>query len=156
MYCQCSFEVAPRWMISALERFPHSSVNISYCESRAVIGDAVVAMVMVIGIGCREKLWCGFGGISQGKWGLSFRRKWMVCACVAVRILIKVPREGARKQAASNHNVQAVLQVKFVGSTCPLIITGNAVHVSVTIKADISKHRVKGNRFTNERRLKLV
>jgi hypothetical protein len=87
-YCQYSVEVAPRWMISALEMLAQISAKISYCESRAVIGEGTVAIVVAVSTGFRENLWCALGGISRGKMGLRFRRKLMICACVAVRMRI--------------------------------------------------------------------
>jgi hypothetical protein len=52
-YCQCSLEVAPRCTMSALERLPQTSVRSSYCDSRAVIGDATAGVAL--GAGCRRK-----------------------------------------------------------------------------------------------------
>jgi hypothetical protein len=42
--------------MSALERLSQTSARISYCESRAVIGESIVAIVVAVSTGFREKL----------------------------------------------------------------------------------------------------
>jgi hypothetical protein len=115
--------------MSTLEILPQISVKIWYCESRAVIGDVVVAIVVAFGIGFRAKLWCG---MSQGRLGVRFRRKLMVCACVAARMRIEVKREGATQMSEKREATRPSSVPSEVSSTHSLIITSHAVHVSAT------------------------
>jgi hypothetical protein len=94
--------------MSALERLSQTRAKISYWERRAVIGEDVVTILVVCGIGFRESLWCVLGGVSRWKSGMKCRRKSMVCACVAVRMRIEVMREGAnevteKREATAQH-----------------------------------------------------
>lgn len=84
-YCQCSLEVAPRCMMSALERFSQIMVSSSYCERKLVSGEAapcgtlgklrlvcrmmVMAMVGVRMCGISQRKLCQFAG-----WKLVFVR----------------------------------------------------------------------------------